>query len=83
MLCDIVDMSSYEILLGRPWKYDFRVVHDYVKNVFTIEKGGMKNSLIPLHNVEVGRRNLSFGSRVELRNSERVTDQCGSRSISH
>ena len=48
MLCDIVDMSSCHILLGKPWKYDCRVVHDCVKNVTTIEKGGRKHSLISL-----------------------------------
>ena len=48
MLCDIVDMNNCHLLLGRPWQYDCRVVHDCVKNVFTIEKDGKKHSLIPL-----------------------------------
>ena len=50
------------MLLDRTWQYDFKVVHDCVKNVFTIEKGGRKHSLIPLHNEELGRRKLSNGS---------------------
>ena len=62
VLCDIVDMSSCHIFLGRPWKYDCRVMHDCFKNVFTIVKGDMKHSLIPLQNEELGRRNLSIGS---------------------
>lgn len=66
VLCDIVDMSSCHILLGRPWQYDCRAVHDWVKHVFTIEKGDREHSLIPLQNAELGRRNQSFGSRVEL-----------------
>ena len=49
-------------------------MHDYVKNVFTIEKGGKKHSLIPLQNEEVVRRNLSIDSRVELADSESVSD---------
>ena len=61
VLCDIVDISSCHILLGRPWKYDCRVVHDCVKNVCTIEKGGRDFSLISLHNEELDKRNLSFG----------------------
>ena len=48
VLCDIVDMNSYHMLLGRPWQYDCRVVHDCVKNVFSIAKSGRKHSLIPL-----------------------------------
>ena len=52
-------------------------MYDCVKNVFTIEKGGGKFSLIPLQNEELGRRNLSIDSRVELVDSEKVGDQCG------
>ena len=62
VLCDIVDMNSCHILLGRPWQCNCRAVHDCFKNVFTIEKSGRKNSLIPLHNEEVNRRNLSIGN---------------------
>ena len=48
VLCDIVDMNSCHVLLGRPWQYDCRAMHDYFRNVFTIEKGGRKFSLIHL-----------------------------------
>ena len=74
---DILDKISCHILLGRPWQYGCKVVHDSFKNVFTIEKGGSKHSLIPLQNEELGRRNLFFCSQVELRDSERVGDQHG------
>ena len=77
MLCDILDMNNCHVSLGRPCQYDCKVVHDCVKNVFTIEKGGRKFSLIPLQNEEISRRNLSIGSRVELAYSERVSDQYG------
>ena len=82
VLCDIKDMNSCHVLLGRPWQYDCRVVHDCVKNVFTIEKGGKKFSLIPLQNEEVDRRNLSISSQVEVRDSERVGDQHGKKTYS-
>ena len=77
MLCDIVDMNSCHVLLARPWQYYCRAMHDCVRNVFTIEKGGRKFSLIPLQNEEFGRRNLIIGSRVELVDSEKVGDQHG------
>ena len=48
MLCDIVDMNSCHTLLGRPWKFDCRAMHDYVKNVITIVKDDKKHSLISL-----------------------------------
>ena len=52
-------------------------MQDCVKTVFTIEKGGRKHSLIPLQNEELGRMNLSIGSRVELTGFERFGDQHG------
>ena len=36
VLCDIVDKNSCHILLGRPWQYDCRVMHDCVKNVIIV-----------------------------------------------
>ncbi len=52
VLCDIVDMKNFHLLLGRHWKYDCRVVYDCIKNLFTIEKGGRKHSLILLEEPE-------------------------------
>ena len=51
-------------------------MHDYVRNVFTIEKGGRKFSLIPLQNEELGRRNLSIGNQVELENLWNICGGC-------
>ena len=48
VLCDIMDMNSCHILLGRPWQYDSRAMHDHVKNVITIVKDGRKHTLMPL-----------------------------------
>ena len=76
MLCDIVHMNNCHLLLGRPWQYDRKVVHDCVKSVFTIVKDGKKHSLIPLQRKEVGRQNLSIGNRVDLADFEEVRDQC-------
>ena len=48
------------------------VVHDCIKNAFTIVNGGRKHSLIPLQNEELRRRNLSIDNRVELKDSESI-----------
>ena len=77
MLSNIVNMNSCSVFLGRPWQYDCRIVHDYVKNVFTIEKYGKKFFLITLQNEEPSRRNLSIGSLVDLVDSRKVGDQYG------
>lgn len=70
MLCDIVEMNNCHIFLGRPWQYDCIAMYDCVKNMFTVEKNNRKLSLMPLLDTTLGRRNLSFGSQDELRNSK-------------
>ena len=75
-------MNSFHGFLGRPWQHDCSVVHDCVKNVFIVEKGGKKFSLFPLQNEELGRRNLIIGNHVVLRDSEKVGDQHGKKTYS-
>ena len=77
MFSNILDMNGCHVFLGRPWQYDCRVVHDCVRNVFIVEKGGREFSLVPLKNEEISRRNLSIGKQVELRDSKRVEDEHG------
>ena len=77
MLHHIMDMNGCHVFLGRPWQYDCRAMHDCVKNVFTIPKGGRKHFVIPLQNEDLGRKNLSIGSQVELKDSQRVRDKHG------
>ena len=68
------------MLLGRPWQYDCRAMHDCVKNVITIVKDDRKHALMPLQK-ELNRRNLSVGSRVESRSFERTEDQFGMKTF--
>ncbi|RDX80875.1 hypothetical protein CR513_38509, partial [Mucuna pruriens] len=35
VLCDVVPMKATHLLLGRPWQYDRKVIHDGVTNKFT------------------------------------------------
>ena len=72
-----MDMNSCHVLLGKPWQYDCKAVHDCVKNVFIIEKDGRNHSLMPLQKVELGRRRVSVGYQVALLDSERLVDQSG------
>ena len=37
ILCDIMPMDVCHILLGRPWKYDRKVVHDGRKNTYSMK----------------------------------------------
>ena len=48
ILCDIIPMDVCHILLGRPWKYDRKFVHDGRKNTYSVEKDGKRHALSPL-----------------------------------
>ena len=41
-------MDVCHILLGRPWQYDRKVVHDGRKNTYSMEKDGKRHTLSPL-----------------------------------
>ena len=53
VLCDIIPMDVCHILLGRPWKYDIKVVHDGRKNTYSLEKDGNIHSLSTLEDEAV------------------------------
>jgi hypothetical protein len=46
--CDFILMDACHLLLGRPWKYDRKVMHDGEKNTYTFWKDGSKVVLLPL-----------------------------------
>ena len=48
MLCDIIPMDVCHILLGGPWHYDRKVIHDGRRNTYSLEKDGEKHILFPL-----------------------------------
>lgn len=47
VLCDVVDMNATHLILGRPWQYDVRAVHNYFENTYTFYKDGVKLILHP------------------------------------
>jgi len=46
--CDIMPMDVCHIFLGRPWKYDTKVIHDREKNCYKFVKDGIKHTLVPM-----------------------------------
>ena len=48
MLCDVVPMRAGHILLGKPWQYDRKVIHDGFKNRYSFVKDGKSVTLVPL-----------------------------------
>jgi hypothetical protein len=38
VICDVVPMHASHLLLGRPWQFDRKAIHDGFRNRFTIVK---------------------------------------------
>jgi len=48
ILCDVMPMDMCHVLLGRPWKFDQKFIHDGRRNTYPLEKDGTKHILLPL-----------------------------------
>jgi hypothetical protein len=48
-------MYVCHILLGRPWQFDRKVIHDGRKNTYALEKNGRTHMLLPLEDKEKKR----------------------------
>jgi hypothetical protein len=55
ILCDVIPMDVCHILLGRPWKYDRKVIRDGRKNTYTLEKNGRMHMFLPIEDKEKKR----------------------------
>ena len=53
VICDIMPMEFFHILLGRPWQYDRKVVHDGKTNCYKFVKDGIKHTLVPIKDEEI------------------------------
>ncbi|KAL4387233.1 hypothetical protein GQ457_09G019940 [Hibiscus cannabinus] len=63
VLCDVVPMHAGHLLLGRPWQFDRRVVHDGYTNRYTFTHEARKITLAPLSPTQVQK------DQIHLRNS--------------
>jgi hypothetical protein len=48
VLCDVVPMHAGHILLGRPWQFDGKAIHDGFKNRHSFVKDNRTITLVPL-----------------------------------
>ena len=53
VLCDVVPMEATHVLLGRPWQYDTKAVHDGFTNKISFKQADKKIVLKPLSPQEV------------------------------
>ena len=54
--CDVVPMDACHILLGRPWMYDRKVMHNGFLNTYSFSKDGKKITLTPLAPSELHKK---------------------------
>ncbi|XP_039164045.1 uncharacterized protein LOC120291138 [Eucalyptus grandis] len=45
--CDVLPMDASHIILGQPWQFDKRTMHDGYRNTYSFEFGGKKITLAP------------------------------------
>ena len=48
IMCDVLEMDACHLLLGRPWKYDKKTIHDGYSNTYTLKHNGKRKELVPL-----------------------------------
>ena len=48
VLCDMVPMTCAHLILGRPWQYSRRTIHDGFDNIYMVHKDGQRYKLNPL-----------------------------------
>ena len=77
VLCAVMLMDVCHILLGRPWQYDTSAKHDGRKNVYELEKDGIKHRLIPLQEKEV-----AGSSRILLLGEKKFLQQLSREEVS-
>jgi ferredoxin len=79
VLCDVVPMQASHILLGRPWQYDRKAIHDGVKNRYTIVKDGKTITLVPLIPKQVCDDQIKLKSEHEAMGRENQGEEQGER----
>jgi len=60
VLCDVVTMEATHILLGRPWQYDRKSLHDSLTNKISFHFQGHKIILKPLSPKEVNKDQIKM-----------------------
>ena len=65
VLCDVVPMHAGHLLLGRPWQFDRRVMHDGYSNRYSFKHLGRNVTLAPLTPKQVYEDQLKLKNSVD------------------
>ena len=79
ILCDVVPMHASHLLLGSPWQFDRKTIHDGFRKRFTIVKDGKTITLVPLSPKQVYDDQMKFKKECEDGKSENSHEDNGKR----
>ncbi|KAK1686980.1 hypothetical protein QYE76_047828 [Lolium multiflorum] len=65
--CDVVPMTVFHMLLGRPWQYDKKAIHDGLSNTYTFKVNDKKFELRPMTPSQIIADNAKALARAQLR----------------
>ena len=71
VLCDVVPMEACHILLGRPWQFDKKTMHNGLTNEITFTHKAKKFVLHPLLQSQVVEDQLQMKNKTEKEKDER------------
>ncbi|XP_040948646.1 uncharacterized protein [Gossypium hirsutum] len=71
VLYDVVSMDATHLLLGRPWQYDKRAMHDGFTNRYSFMHAGKKITLAPLTPSQVIEDQTSLKKSKEVANEKK------------
>ena len=79
VMCDVVPMHASHLLLGRPWQFDQKAIHDGFRNRFTIVKDAKTITLVPLSPKQVYNDQTKLKRECEYGKSENSHEDNGER----
>jgi hypothetical protein len=75
-MCDVIPMDVSHVLLGRPWWFDRKVIHDGRINTYKLEKNGRTHMWLPIEDKKVkeeaSSRTLLMGEKEPLEEEENM-----------
>jgi len=79
VICDVVPIHASHFLLGCPWQFDQKAIHDRFRNRFTIVKDGKTITLVPLSPKQVYDDQMKIKKESEDGKSENSREDNGER----
>lgn len=75
VVCNMMPMDVCHILLGRPWQYNRKVMHDGKMNCYKFVKDGVKHTLVPIREEDTtktsGTKALLVGGKQFIKKIEK------------